>query len=462
MCEFNAMLFAKAQNKRAASYDTAVEILGRDCFTVLFVEPIVNRNFGEMIQRGANFNLQYLIGRTCIVGHNLVRLRNLRPGYEELAELFKLLRQGKENAIALCSKMISKHQFYGPFAGDIAKVLCTKYLSGISVTPGRHSVYGLRVAIGVNAPQLDIGLFATTQISAKALLPGFHAVCVPMALLKLAELCDDCLLPDLCVGAAPFGKARIGLGLGSYPEHACTYHYACFPGKYPETVVAQFPHYTANTEDSDYMDGEITTVRVVQAGESITIPYSDDCRYPCKQCSPSFDEVDSRKLFSNCSILQVFNADSTQLRPVAVLPSTRHGFGLFATEMIEADVRFCVYAGELVELSDAEADSFKDREYIIPVSEGRYINGRVVTRLPDANLVDYRTGLNIAGTFANSTSDFNEKEFANAEFMCVDGAVFLVSLRDILVDEEVLVDYHWLFNEHCYCEKCMDFETKMK
>ena len=40
MCEFNAMLFAKAQNKRAASYDTAVEILGRDCFTVLFVEPI--------------------------------------------------------------------------------------------------------------------------------------------------------------------------------------------------------------------------------------------------------------------------------------------------------------------------------------------------------------------------------------------------------------------------------------
>ena len=97
-----------------------------------------------------------------------------------------------------------------------------------------------------------------------------------------------------------------------------------------------------------------------------------------------------------------------------------HRFGVFAAEVIPAGVRVIEYTGERIGYHEAERRRERPYLYLFWVAPGRLIDGAV----------------------AGSGAEFvNHSCAPNLVVEVTEGRVFFVSLREITVDEELLLDY---------------------
>ena len=97
-----------------------------------------------------------------------------------------------------------------------------------------------------------------------------------------------------------------------------------------------------------------------------------------------------------------------------------HRFGVFAAEVIPAGVRVIEYTGERIGYHEAERRRERPDLYLFWVAPGRLIDGAV----------------------AGSGAEFvNHSCAPNLVVEVTEGRVFFVSLREITVDEELLLDY---------------------
>lgn len=103
-----------------------------------------------------------------------------------------------------------------------------------------------------------------------------------------------------------------------------------------------------------------------------------------------------------------------------VRPSPIHRFGVFAAQVIPWSVRVIEYTGERIGYREAERRRERAYLYLFWVAPGRLIDGAV----------------------GGSGAEFiNHSCAPNLIVDIADGRVFFVSLREIAVGEELLLDY---------------------
>ena len=101
-------------------------------------------------------------------------------------------------------------------------------------------------------------------------------------------------------------------------------------------------------------------------------------------------------------------------------PSPIHRFGIFAAQTIPANVRVIEYTGERIGYREAERRRERAYLYLFWVAPGRLIDGAV----------------------GGSGAEFiNHSCAPNVVVDITEGRVFFVSLREIAVGEELLLDY---------------------
>ena len=101
-------------------------------------------------------------------------------------------------------------------------------------------------------------------------------------------------------------------------------------------------------------------------------------------------------------------------------PSPIHRFGIFAAQVIPANVRVIEYTGVRIGYREAERRRERPYLYLFWVAPGRLIDGAV----------------------GGSGAEFiNHSCAPNVVVDITEGRVFFVSLREIAVDEELLLDY---------------------
>ena len=101
-------------------------------------------------------------------------------------------------------------------------------------------------------------------------------------------------------------------------------------------------------------------------------------------------------------------------------PSPIHRFGVFAAQTIPANVRVIEYTGERIGYREAERRRERAYLYLFWVAPGRLIDGAV----------------------GGSGAEFiNHSCAPNVVVDITEGRVFFVSLREIAVGEELLLDY---------------------
>ena len=101
-------------------------------------------------------------------------------------------------------------------------------------------------------------------------------------------------------------------------------------------------------------------------------------------------------------------------------PSPIHRFGIFAAQMIPRSVRVIEYTGERIGYREAERRRERPYLYLLWVAPGRLIDGAV----------------------GGSGAEFiNHSCAPNVVVDIIEGRVFFVSLREIAVGEELLLDY---------------------
>ena len=101
-------------------------------------------------------------------------------------------------------------------------------------------------------------------------------------------------------------------------------------------------------------------------------------------------------------------------------PSRIHRFGIFAAQTIPANVRVIEYTGERIGYREAERRRERPYLYLLWVAPGRLIDGAV----------------------GGSGAEFiNHSCAPNVVVDITEGRVFFVSLREIAVGEELLLDY---------------------
>lgn len=101
-------------------------------------------------------------------------------------------------------------------------------------------------------------------------------------------------------------------------------------------------------------------------------------------------------------------------------PSPIHRFGVFAAQAIPANVRVIEYTGERIGYRESERRRERPYLYLFWVAPGRLIDGAV----------------------GGSGAEFiNHSCAPNVEVDIAEGRVFFVSLREIAVGEELLLDY---------------------
>ena len=112
----------------------------------------------------------------------------------------------------------------------------------------------------------------------------------------------------------------------------------------------------------------------------------------------------------------------------AIAPSSMHGVGLFAAQPLEKNCLITFYDGEHISWDEAQV---RDPDYIRTIcSQHHAIDG---LRAP----VDGRGAASLA----------NHSDRPNARYWWHDDAVWIKTMRDINVGEEVLVNYgrhYWL------------------
>ena len=101
-------------------------------------------------------------------------------------------------------------------------------------------------------------------------------------------------------------------------------------------------------------------------------------------------------------------------------PSPIHRFGIFAAQVIPTNARVIEYTGERIGYRDAERRRERTYLYLLWVAPGRLIDGAV----------------------GGSGAEFiNHSCAPNVVVDIIEGRVFFVSLREIAVGEELLLDY---------------------
>ncbi len=101
-------------------------------------------------------------------------------------------------------------------------------------------------------------------------------------------------------------------------------------------------------------------------------------------------------------------------------PSPIHRFGVFAAQLIPANVRVIEYTGERIGYREAERRRERPYLYLFWVAPERLIDGAV----------------------GGSGAEFiNHSCEPNVVVDIINGRVFFVSLREIASDEELLLDY---------------------
>ena len=101
-------------------------------------------------------------------------------------------------------------------------------------------------------------------------------------------------------------------------------------------------------------------------------------------------------------------------------PSPIHRFGIFAAQLIPRSVRVIEYTGERIGYREAERRRERPYLYLFWVAPGRLIDGAV----------------------GGSGAEFiNHSCAPNVVVDITEGRVFFVSLREIAVGEELLLDY---------------------
>ena len=101
-------------------------------------------------------------------------------------------------------------------------------------------------------------------------------------------------------------------------------------------------------------------------------------------------------------------------------PSPIHRFGVFAAQVIPCSVRVIEYTGERIGYREAERRRERTYLYLFWVAPGRLIDGAV----------------------GGSGAEFiNHGCAPNVVVDIIEGRVFFVSLREIAVGEELLLDY---------------------
>ena len=101
-------------------------------------------------------------------------------------------------------------------------------------------------------------------------------------------------------------------------------------------------------------------------------------------------------------------------------PSPIHRFGIFAVQMIPRSVRVIEYTGERIGYRESERRRERAYLYLLWVAPGRLIDGAV----------------------GGSGAEFiNHSCAPNVVVDIIEGRVFFVSLREIAVGEELLLDY---------------------
>ena len=101
-------------------------------------------------------------------------------------------------------------------------------------------------------------------------------------------------------------------------------------------------------------------------------------------------------------------------------PSPIHRFGIFAKQVIPANVRVIEYSGERIGYREAERRRERPYLYLFWVAPGRLIDGAV----------------------GGSGAEFiNHSCAPNVVVDIIEGRVFFVSLREITAGEELLLDY---------------------
>lgn len=101
-------------------------------------------------------------------------------------------------------------------------------------------------------------------------------------------------------------------------------------------------------------------------------------------------------------------------------PSPIHRFGVFSAQVIPQNVRVIEYTGERIGYSEAERRRERPYLYLLWVAPGRLIDGAVAGS--GAEFINHSCAPNVAVDIA-------------------EGQVFFVSLREIAVGEELLLDY---------------------
>ena len=101
-------------------------------------------------------------------------------------------------------------------------------------------------------------------------------------------------------------------------------------------------------------------------------------------------------------------------------PSPIHRFGIFAAQVIPTNVRVIEYTGERIGYREAERRRERPYLYLFWVAPGRLIDGAVGGS--GAEFINHSCEPNVAVDIA-------------------EGRVFFVSLREIVVGEELLLDY---------------------
>ena len=101
-------------------------------------------------------------------------------------------------------------------------------------------------------------------------------------------------------------------------------------------------------------------------------------------------------------------------------PSPIHRFGIFAAQVVPANVRVIEYTGERIGYREAERRRERAYLYLFWVAPGRLIDGAV----------------------GGSGAEFiNHSCAPNVVVDITEGRVFFVSLREITTGEELLLDY---------------------
>ena len=487
--EFHARRYEEAfQALMVTDSIAAVALLCRDLFTVLYAEPLLNFAFPEVpsVARDAvghpalvaihPLRVRYLTARTCAPESMVKALRARHPdriAFEELAEAVERGDKSKYRSIVL--EVLSQVSWLGTIASALVDALDTHYFRHLALT-GRGVRVQLTCTIGPGSEaELDLGLMVDRSCRACAPMgAGFYDRTYPVNLLKTAQAAHKHMLTDLQV--EKFHKdpeiACIGWGLGTYSNHACMIHCSGFPA--PTFIVphSDFPMVVFADDPSAQFNSQLSAVRTLQKGASLEINYNSLHPIACAGCMRRKSTVRSLRGIRMPQVIEQLSPEAKSV--VRVAPSTLHGYGLFATALLSTGHRCADFTGTFYVLSEEECAKHPNVKNMLRVLLGKdvYVDPTPLSELPFMALVDQDTGYAFTAGFANSctfTARGTLEPPPNAQFEAIvteDGNIevlTLVALRDISYGEEVIVDYHWSFQEHCECyhEECRRMRRKL-